>query len=47
VGLVAGVTVQLKGFGGWDGKYIVTRAVHTVGSGGYTTQISIRKVLDY
>ena len=47
VGLVAGVTVQLKGWGGWDGKYIVTRAVHTVGSGGYTTQISIRKVLDY
>ena len=47
VGLVAGVTVQLKGFGGWDGKYIVTRAVHTVGGGGYTTQITIRKVLDY
>lgn len=47
VGLVAGVTVQLKGWGGWDGKYIVTRAVHTVSGGGYTTQITIRKVLDY
>ena len=47
VGLVAGVTVELKGWGGWDGKYIVTRAVHTIGSGGYTTQISIRKVLGY
>lgn len=47
VGLVAGVTVQLKGWGGWDGKYIVTRATHTVGSGGYTTQIRIRKVLNY
>lgn len=47
VGLVAGVTVQLKGWGGWDGKYIVTRAVHTVGSGGYTTQITLRKVLNY
>ncbi len=47
VGLVAGVTVQLKGFGGWDGKYIVTRAVHTVDGGGYTTQIRIRKVLNY
>ena len=47
VGLVAGVTVQLKGWGGWDGKYIITRAVHKVGSGGYTTQITIRKVLDY
>ena len=47
VGLVAGVTVQLKGWGGWDGKYIVTRATHTVGSGGYTTQIRIRRVLNY
>lgn len=47
VGLVAGVTVQLKGWGGWDGKHIVTRATHTVGSGGYTTQIRMRKVLSY
>lgn len=47
VGLVAGVTVKLKGWGGWDGKYIVTKAVHTVGSGGYTTQIYIRKILNY
>lgn len=47
VGLVAGVTIQLKGWGGWDGKYIITKAVHTVGSGGYTTQIRARKVLNY
>lgn len=47
VGLVVGVTVQLKGWGGWDGKYIVEKAIHTVGSGGYTTQIKIRKVLNY
>ena len=47
VGLVAGVTVLLKNWGGWDGKYIVTKAVHTVGSGGYTTQIRARKVLGY
>lgn len=47
IGLVAGVTVLLRGWGGWDGKYIVTRAVHTVGSGGYTTQIRLRKVLNY
>ena len=47
VGLVAGVTVQLKGWGAWDGKYIVTRAVHTVDGGGYTTQIRMRKVLSY
>ncbi len=43
-GLVAGVTVQLEGFGGWDGKYMVKRAVHTV-SNGYTTKIELRKVL--
>lgn len=47
VGLVAGVTVRLKGWGGWDGKYIVTKAVHTVGGSGYTTQITMRKVLNY
>lgn len=47
VGLVAGVTILLKGWGSWDGKYIVTRATHTVGGGGYTTQIRMRKVLDY
>lgn len=47
VGLVAGVTVQLKGWGGWDGKYLVTQATHTIGTGGYTTQIRIRKVLSY
>ena len=47
VGLVAGITLLLEGWGGWDGKYIVQTATHTVGSGGYTTQIKIRKVLGY
>lgn len=42
--LVAGVTVLLVGFGGWDGKYMVKQATHTVG-GGYTTKIDLRKVL--
>ena len=42
--LVAGVTVMLEGFGGWDGKYMVKQAAHTVG-GGYTTKIDLRKVL--
>lgn len=41
----AGLTVRLSGWGLWDGKYIVTRAVHTV-SGGYTTQIELRKCLE-
>ena len=42
--LVAGVTVMLEGWGGWDGKYMVRQATHTVG-GGYTTKIDLRKVL--
>jgi len=42
--LVAGVTVQLEGWGGWDGKYMVKQAAHKVG-GSYTTKIDLRKVL--
>lgn len=44
--LVAGVTVKLSGWGAWDGKYIIKQAKHTVGSGGYTTQIKLRRVLE-
>ncbi|MEY8420541.1 contractile injection system protein, VgrG/Pvc8 family [Oscillospiraceae bacterium 44-5] len=44
--LVAGVTVELKGWGAFDGKYIITQAVHTVGKSGYTTQIKLRRVLE-
>ena len=42
--LVAGVTMQLEGFGGWDGKYIIKQAEHSVSSG-YTTTVNMRKVL--
>lgn len=44
-GLVAGVTVKLEDFGGWSGKYIVKQAEHTVSTSGYTTSITLRKVL--
>ena len=44
--LVAGVTVELKGWGAFDGKYIITQAVHTVSGSGYTTQIKLRRVLE-
>lgn len=44
--LVADVTVELKGWGAFDGKYIITQAVHTVGGSGYTTQIKLRRVLE-
>lgn len=44
--LVAGVTVMLEGWGGWDGKYIITQAKHTVDGSGYTVQIKLRRVLE-
>lgn len=37
--LVAAVTVQLEGWGAWDGKYLIKKAVHTLNSSGYTTKI--------
>jgi len=43
--LVSGSTVQLSGWGAFDGKYIIQQAVHTVGSA-YTTTIKIRQVLE-
>ncbi len=42
--LVAGVTVQLKSWGSFDGKYIISQAKHTIDDSGYKTQISIRRV---
>lgn len=45
--LAAGVTVLLEDWGGWSGKYLVRQAKHTVdAAGGYTTQISCRRVLE-
>ena len=44
--LVSGVTVNLSGWGSWDGKYIVNQAKHSIGSSGYTTQIRLRHVLE-
>lgn len=46
VGLVSGLTVKLEGWGMWDGKAIIKKAVHIVGDGGYTTQITVRRVLE-
>ncbi len=45
--LTAGRTVMLRGWGMWNAKYMIKQAKHTVdGSGGYTTQISLRRVLE-
>ena len=44
--LVAGVTVELGGWGPWSGKSIVKKAAHRVTESGYTTTIDVRKVLE-
>ena len=41
----AGVLVELKNFGKFDGKYIITKAGHKLG-GGYTSDLELRKCLD-
>ncbi len=46
VSMAAGLCVTLSGWGGWDGKYIITKAKHSVGSGGYTTVVDARRVLE-
>ena len=45
VQLVAGVTLLIKGFHAFDGKYIVNKATHHI-VGGYTTDIEISKCLE-
>ncbi len=43
--LVAALTVNVVGFGKFDGKYIITSAKHNLGNG-YTTSIELRRCLD-
>ena len=45
--LAAGEVIALAGWGGWDGRYIVKQAQHTVGTGGYETKITLRRCLEY
>lgn len=42
---VAGVTLNLSGFGEFDGKYIVTQATHSQQSG-YETSLELRRCLE-
>ncbi len=42
----AGLTVNLEGFGAWNGRYIIQQAKHQLARSGYTTQINLRKVLE-
>lgn len=43
--LLAALTVKLSGFGKFDGKYIITQAVHGQ-SDGYQTSLQLRKCLE-
>lgn len=43
--LLASNTVTLSGFHVYDGKYLITRSSHEVGSG-YTTKAELRRVID-
>lgn len=45
-GLVAGMTVDMAGFGQFSGKYFVEKTTHSLG-GKYTTKAEIRLVLEY
>lgn len=44
--LVAGITVNVEGYGAFDGKYIIETASHSVSSSGYKTNITLRRVLE-
>lgn len=44
--LLAGCTVNLSGYGAWDGRYIIKQAKHKVDHSGYTTQITLRSALE-
>lgn len=46
VRLVAGVTVEVVGYGIFDGKYIIETATHGVTASGYTLQVKLRRVLE-
>lgn len=43
--LVAGVNIDIKGFGSFDGKYYITQAKHNHSGSGYTTEIDMHKTL--
>lgn len=43
--LVAGMTVQLEEFGAFDGKYYIKQAEHSIDGSGYTTRMSLYRVV--
>lgn len=45
--MAAALTINVKGWGRFDGKYIIDTAKHKIDSNGYTTELEIRKVLGW
>lgn len=45
--MATGLTINIKGWKRFDGKYIVESCSHSIGSGGYVTSLGIRKVLGW
>lgn len=45
MGLCAGETIEMIGFGNFSGKYIITQAKHDISSSGFTSSVEIRKCL--
>ena len=46
IGLCAGETIEMLGFGNFSGKYIITQTKHDIISSGFTSSVEIRKCLD-
>ncbi|MBG6243337.1 MAG: late control D family protein [Candidatus Symbiopectobacterium sp. Dall1.0] len=44
--LIAGVTLNIDGFGFFNGKYLVSKATHVIDISGYTTSIALRRVIE-
>lgn len=44
--LSAGLTVNVVGFGVFDGKYLVKRVSHDIGTSGYTCKVELRRCLE-
>ena len=42
--LVAGVVIECRGFGSFDGNFIVEQATHQISGNGYTTALTLRRV---
>lgn len=45
--MATGLTINIKGWGRFDGKYIIESCSHSVSRGGYVTSLGIRKVLGW